>query len=116
MSKAEDTVRLRHILDAAQEALGFVKDRRRDDFEKDRILVLALIKEVEIIGEAASRISAGMKARHPQIPWAMITGMRNHLIHVYFDIDFDLLWKTITEDLPPLASEIEKVLSREDTR
>ncbi|MEK6791990.1 MAG: DUF86 domain-containing protein [Deltaproteobacteria bacterium] len=115
MSK-DDLIRLKHILEATMEALDFVKGKSRTDFDKNRMLVLSLIKEIEIMGEAASKISNGVKEKYPHIPWGDITGMRNYLIHAYFDIDFDMVWKTVTEDLPPLAAEIEKVLSREDKR
>lgn len=80
------------------------------------MLVLSLVKEIEIIGEAASKISSGLKEKYPDIPWADIVGMRNFLIHAYSDINMDVVFKTITEDLPPLASEIENILSREDIR
>jgi len=116
MSKDNDIVRLRHVLDAAKEASSFVRGKSRTDFSEDRMLVLSLVKEIEIIGEAASKISAGLKEKYPNVPWADIVGMRNFLIHAYFDINFDVVWKTITEDLPPLAAEIEKILSREDIR
>ncbi len=111
MSK-DDLIRLKHILEATMEALDFVKGKSRTDFDKNRMLVLSLIKEIEIMGEAASKISNGVKEKYPHIPWGDITGMRNYLIHAYFD----MVWKTVTEDLPLLAAEIEKVLSREDKR
>lgn len=115
MSK-DDVIRLKHIFDAAMEALEFVRGKTRADFDKNRMLVLSLIKEIEIMGEAASKISNDVKKRYPHIPWGDIVGMRNYLIHAYFDINFDMVWKTAAEDLPFLAAEIEKVLSREDKR
>jgi uncharacterized protein with HEPN domain len=83
-----DRIRLRHMLDAATEALRFVANRQKRDLASDRQFALALIKEIEIIGEAASRISAEIKEHSPEIPWAAIIGMRNRLIHAYADVDF----------------------------
>ena len=76
-----DRIRLRHMLDAAKEALRFIAGRGKEDLAADRQLALALIKEIEIIGEAASRISIEVKDSRPDIPWPAIVGMRNRLIH-----------------------------------
>jgi len=78
-----DRIRLQHMLEAAREAISFVEGRNRDDLARDRKLALSLIKEIEIIGEAATRISAEVKHSIPSIPWAKIIGMRNRLIHAY---------------------------------
>ena len=71
------------------------------------------MKAIEIVGEAASKISEECREDFPQIPWTNIIGMRNRLIHAYFDLNLDILWKTITEDLPPLIAELEKILLSE---
>jgi uncharacterized protein with HEPN domain len=97
------------MLDAAQKAITFVKYRTFNDLENDEILVLALIKVIEIIGEAASRVSPEYQANHPQIPWSAIIGMRNRLVHAYFDINLRILWQTTQEDLPLLIDELEKL-------
>jgi uncharacterized protein with HEPN domain len=73
-------------------------------------LVLALVKEIEIIGEAASRLSLETRQQIPALPWTDIILMRNRLIHAYFDVDLDIVWKTFTDDLPPLIQELEKHL------
>jgi uncharacterized protein with HEPN domain len=98
------------MLDAANEALEFVRGKGRPDLDTDRKLVLSLIKELEIIGEAAGKVSAEIRAQHVSIPWQDISGMRNRLIHVYFDIDLDVVWTTVTKDLPLLKTELEKIL------
>jgi uncharacterized protein with HEPN domain len=90
-----DAVRLRHIVDAAQEAIIFAQDRTRADLDIDRMLVLSLVKEIEIIGEAAYRLSQPARDRLPDIAWDDIIGMRHRLIHAYFDINLDILWQTI---------------------
>ena len=106
----DDKIRLSHMLSAAREAQSFTRNETRASIEKDRKLTLALVKAVEIIGEAASKISNECQQTLPQIPWHSISGMRNRLIHAYFDVNLDILWKTITEDLPPLISELENIV------
>jgi len=105
-----DLVRLRHMLDSGQAVLTFVKGRRRNDLDKDRLLLSGVIRELEIVGEAASKISTKTRKRFPQIPWIEIVGMRNRLIHAYFDIDHDIVWKTVREFLPSLIEEAEKII------
>ena len=104
----EDEVRLRHMLDAAREAVSFAKGRTRADLDRDRMLVLSIVRSVEIIGEAASKITKESQAAHPTIPWAVIIGMRNRLIHAYFDVDLDRVWTTVQNDVPSLIVELEK--------
>ena len=106
----DDKIRLSHMLSAAREAQSFTQNETRASIEKDRKLTLALVKAVEILGEAASKISNECQKNLPQIPWHSIIGMRNRLIHSYFDVNLDILWKTITEDLPPLISEPENIM------
>jgi uncharacterized protein with HEPN domain len=110
--RKEDEIRLRHMLDAAREALGFVQDRNRADLNSDRQLVLALVKVIEIIGEAAFQTSESTRAQVPEIPWEDIVGMRHRLVHAYFDINLDVLWKTVQGDMAPLISRLEQVLCR----
>jgi uncharacterized protein with HEPN domain len=78
--------------------------------EANRMLLLSLVKAVEIIGEAASRVSPEARAECPGIPWFDIIAMRNRLIHAYFDIDRDIVWRTVSEELPPFIAELEKIL------
>jgi uncharacterized protein with HEPN domain len=112
--RPDDLIRLRHILDAAREAVGFVRHRRREDLDRDRQLVWALVKAVEIIGEAASQLSEETKAQLTAIPWKKIVGMRHRLVHAYFDINLDILWKTVREGLPPLIIELERQVPNEN--
>jgi len=109
----DDRVRLHHMLDAAREAVSFIRDKPRESLHDDRKLVLALVKAIEIIGEAAVNVTKECREDLPGIPWTNITGMRNRLIHAYFDINLDILWQTVTEDLKPLINELEKTLSKE---
>jgi len=82
----------------------------RADLGRDRMPVLSLVKCVEIVGEAASKVTPETRSLAGGLPWADIVGMRNRLIHAYFDIDLDRVWDTVIDDLPPLAAELEKVL------
>jgi len=79
----------------------------------DRLLLLGLLKLIEILGEAAARIRPETRNRYPQIPWMDIIDMRNRVVHVYFDIDRDEVWDTVTKDLPPLIEQLEKILENE---
>ena len=105
-----DRVRLQHMLDAAQEAMAFAREASREQLEHDRKLTLALVKAVEIIGEAAYQISESTRKRFPEIPWEDIIGMRHRLVHAYFEIDLDVLWSTVQHDLSPLVVTLRKAL------
>jgi len=109
--RRDDIIRVRHMLDAAREALSFAANKEREDLDDDRMLVLSLVKLIEIIGEAASKVTDDTKKKYAEIPWSNITAMRNRLIHVYFDIDLDRVWDTIVDDLPPLIDSLEKQIS-----
>ena len=106
-----DRVRLHHMLDAAREALSFIDWKTRPELNENRMLVLSLVKEVEIIGEAAYRISESSRNKFPDIPWADVIGMRNRLVHAYFDINLDVLWQTLVGDMPLLIPQLERALS-----
>jgi uncharacterized protein with HEPN domain len=111
--RKDDLTKIRHMLDSAKEAISFSASRTRADLNYDRMLTLSLMKSVEIIGEAAARTSTGFHDQYPNIPWKNVIGMRNRLIHAYFDINLDILWNTIRLDLPPLITELEKVIEQE---
>jgi uncharacterized protein with HEPN domain len=111
--RKDDQVRLRHMLDAAREAIAFTQDRTRVDLETDRMLVLALVKEIEIVGEAANQISQATREQLTGIPWADIVGMRHRLVHAYFEINLEILWQTVQGDLPPLVAELEQIVRGE---
>ena len=108
-----DEIRLRHMLDAAKEAVKFAPGKSRKDLDNDRMLTLAITKSIEIIGEAASRVTEPCKAENENIPWSDISGMRNRLIHGYFDINLDIVWETIQTALPELIESLENILSTE---
>jgi uncharacterized protein with HEPN domain len=115
MSKIDDLTRLKHIRDSAKEALSFVKNRTREDLERERMLSLALVRLIEIIGEAANNVSEPCQAQYFKIPWRQIIGMRNRIIHAYFDVDLDIVWQVITQDLGSLLIEVEKAIKDLET-
>ena len=99
-------------MDAAKQAQFFMAGRTQRALDTDSMLLLAVLKAIEIVGEAASKISRARQSAISQIPWPQIMRMRNRLTHAYFDIDTDILWQTVIEDLPPLIKELEDVVSR----
>jgi uncharacterized protein with HEPN domain len=103
------------MLDHAREALSFVQGKTRADLDSDRQLNLALVRLLEIIGEAASRVPQAERFRHSDIPWAPIISMRNHLIHGYGRVNLDIVWQVAIQDLPPLIAALEKVLPSPET-
>lgn len=102
----DDDVRLRHLIDAAERAIQFTAGRTRSDLDADEMLALALTKLVEIVGEAAKQVSAETKDQHLEVPWSAAARMRDRLVHHYFDIDLDVLWSTVQDDLPALLALI----------
>jgi uncharacterized protein with HEPN domain len=99
------------MLDAGREALSFVKGRKRQDLATNRMLALSLVKEIEIVGEAASKVSPEIRELATEIPWTQIVGMRHRLIHAYFEIDIAVVWSTVESDLPPLVERLERLLA-----
>jgi uncharacterized protein with HEPN domain len=97
--------------DAARDAVGFCANRTRADLNTDRQLVLAVVKSVEIVGEAANGVSPPLRARTPEIPWEDIVGMRHRLVHAYFDINLSISWLTVQKDLPPLIRALDELIA-----
>ena len=112
MTRHDDMVRLRHMLDYSVEAVHMLSGKDRKALSRERMLELALVRLIEIIGEAAAKITPETKSQYPLIPWNALTGMRNRLIHGYDSIDLNILWDTIEVDLPPLISELETILTK----
>lgn len=108
-----DATRVRHMLEAADTMGRLLDGRRREDLDRDQTLALALTRVVEIFGEAASRVSAELRAATPHIRWPAIVGMRNRLVHAYFDIDHDIIWKAATEEIPALLPALRSLLPKD---
>lgn len=113
MTRHDEYVRLRHMLEAAREAVALANGLTRDDLGRQRLVELALTKLVEAVGEAASRIPKDVQERSPGIPRAQIVTMRHRLVHGYDTVDPDVLWGTVTEDLPSLIPLLERALGEE---
>ncbi len=103
-----DRVRLGHMLEAGQEALTFAEGKTRADLESNRMLAHALVECLRIVGEAARQVSSETRQQYPAIPWRDIIGMRNLLVHEYFRIDHDIVWQTVTVELPALVHALEE--------
>lgn len=108
--QAEDRIRLQHMIEATQAALRFVSGRQRIDLDNDQMLLFAVVRAIEIVGEAASRVSIEARDWSPDIPWRAIVGMRNRVVHAYFSIDRDVVWITVTQELPQLLPALEAAL------
>jgi uncharacterized protein with HEPN domain len=106
----EDRIRIGYMIDAAEDALRFIADRSRSDLDTDRMLLFALVRAVEIIGEAATKVSDGTRNAHPGIPWKSVIGMRHRLVHAYFDIDADILRVAATVEIPALLAQLKPIL------
>src|SRR5262249_37909847 len=111
----DDLARVRHMFEAAENALRFISGKNRANLDTDPMLLFALVRAIEIIGEAASRVSAEQRGNSPTVPWSAIVAMRNRLIHAYFDIDRDIVWRTVTEEIPSLRSELLQLLPKDST-
>ncbi|QWR77179.1 HepT-like ribonuclease domain-containing protein [Candidatus Magnetomonas plexicatena] len=109
MCSREDKIRMQHLIDAAKEVISFAQGKTRSSLDTNRMLTLSLVKDIEIIGEAATAISNECRQKYPHIPWKSIINMRNRLIHAYFDINLDIVWQTVAVDVPSLVVEFEKI-------
>lgn len=106
----EDRIRILHMVEAAEAALDFAAGRQRTDLDSDRMLTFALVRAVEVLGEAAGKVSGEIRVHFPEVPWALIVAMRNRLVHAYFDINRDILWATVQDELPVLLPLLRGIL------
>ena len=113
MSRRDDRVSLVDMLIYAKEAVALSSGTSLDDVVEDRVMQLALQKLVEIVGEAANRVSEETQQKHTAIPWPQIIGLRNRLVHGYDDVNLDILWKIIQNDLPPLINQLKAIVDEE---
>lgn len=102
------------MLEAANDALTFATGRHRSDLDSDRQLLLSIVKSIEIIGEAASKVSASTQEEHGDIPWHAIVTMRHRLVHGYFDIDHEVVWQTLLADIPTLLRQLEAIIKQSE--
>lgn len=98
----DDRVRIGHMIEAAREIERFIAGRQPSDMDSDRMLLFAVVRALEIIGEAASQLSETTRAKASKVPWRAIVGMRNRIVHAYWDIDTGIVWKAAAEEVPAL--------------
>ena len=109
-----DALYLGHMASALARIAEFVERVPRSEFEREWTLQNALIRELEILGEAASKISAELVKANPEVPWKEMTGLRHKLIHDYFEVDLDIVWRTATVNVPEVADFVSAALGRKD--
>jgi uncharacterized protein with HEPN domain len=110
MTQHDPTVRIRHMRDHAAEAIDMLGERTLAELRDDRMLQLALVQLIEIVGEAASRIPDEVRKANPSIPWQLAADMRNKLIHGYDLVEYEVVFDTVKEDLPPLVAQLDSIL------
>src|ERR1700734_5825 len=110
MTRHDPKISFQQMRDSVQEILSLTKGKSRADLIKDRVLNLALTRLLEVVGEAATRIPDDLRQKFPGFPWAQIIGLRNRLIHAYDQVDLEILWEIVSEDLPPLSQQLEKIV------
>lgn len=106
----DDRTRLGDIVEMYDAARRFISGEQRSDLDSDQMLLFALVRAVEIAGEAANQITAAGRNELPDLPWRLMIGMRNRLVHGYADIDRDILWNTVTDAMPPVAERLRAFL------
>lgn len=107
---SRDEVTLVDIVHAARRVLDFAAGLSRDTFKQDAKTQSAVLHQLVVVGEAVKRLSIELRAAHPLIPWALIAGMRDKLIHAYDEVDLDEVWRTIANDIPDLLAHLEPLM------
>ena len=105
----DDSIYIEHILKSINRILEYISGKDRESFEEDLVTQDAVVRQLEIIGEAAKRVSKEFRSNYSDIPWSDMAGMRDVLIHDYIDVDFGVVWKTASEDIPRLKDLIIKI-------
>lgn len=108
-----DPAYIRDILEAAKLARSYLTEVDLEAFARNTQLQDAVIRRLEIMGEAARRVSEETKAAHPGIPWRLMIGMRNQVIHMYDGVDMHVVWHTVKDDLPALIDALERLIEPE---
>ena len=108
--KKDPEIYLGHILEAIEKIKRFSKDMDRDEFLENDLVMDAIVRNIEIIGEATKNLPEEFKKENPEIPWKDIAGMRDRIVHFYFGLDFEVIWDTVQIDIPDLEKKIRKAL------
>jgi uncharacterized protein with HEPN domain len=109
-----DRIRVAHMVDAIESAMKFADGRSRSDIEHDEMLLFAIVRAIEILSEAAGKVTEEARSQAPAVPWGVIIGMRNRLVHAYFDIDPNIVWSTVTQALPALLPSLRELLESKE--
>lgn len=112
---SDDSVYVGHMLDMSKKATRLAQGKDRAEFDRDEALQLALAHLIQIIGEAARRVSPEFREAHPQIPWRAIVGMRHKIVHDYMEVDEDIVWDTVRHELLPLVTQLEAVIAPDNS-
>ena len=112
MSRHDPLVSVHHMLDHAREAMEMVRGRSRPELDTDRMLSLALVRLMEVVGEAATRIPEEFRSRYPEVPWRDVADLRNRLIHGYDVVNLDILWTIIHDEVPLLIAKLEAIVEK----
>lgn len=107
----KDNLRLQHIIEAAEHVADFINGVSKEEFEDDYEKQSAVVRQIEIIGEAAGKLTREFTEGHKEIDWPKVVGMRHKMIHDYFDVDVNIIWTTAINNVPPLKEAIEKILN-----
>jgi len=110
MPHRRDRVFIAQMVEAAEAALEFSDGHTAESFIGDRLVGFAVVRAIQLIGQAARAVSRELQAAHPEIPWREMIGMRNVVVHDYADVDLALVWKTVREDLPGLVERLNAIL------
>ena len=110
----DDMVYVGHMLDMAEKATAKVRGSERSEYDQDENLRLALAHLVQVIGEAARRVSTRFQQAHPEVPWRSIIGIRHKVVHDYLEVDYDIVWGVATVDLPVLVAQLKNIVSAQD--
>ncbi len=105
-----DFIRFQHMLEASQAAVSHLSGKSREELDRNRLLLSGVVRELEILGEAASQISSTIREQFSSLPWKEMIGLRNRLIHAYFEVNNQTIWLVVKESLPPLILQIEQIL------
>ncbi len=112
--KKDSLIFIKHILDSINKIENFVKGFSKEHFFKDEKTQDAVIRRIEVIGEAVKNIPSAFRDNYPEIPWTKIAGMRDKLMHHYFGIDLETVWKVVNENIPQLKKDMEEILQKEN--
>ena len=110
MSPREWLFRLEDIVESSALIAEYVQGMSSASWVKDRKTIDAVVRNLQIIGEASNHVPQDVQSRYSDVPWAQLRGMRNILIHEYFGVDTDILWRAVTEDVPNLKNQVQRII------